>query len=66
MNLFQLSVSQRLLMLRLGDIGVVLHLEIEDVATVGFGAAERGEEEGGLEVLLAGEQLDWEVFLCLS
>lgn len=54
-DLLQLSVSQRLLMLRLVDIGVVVHLEIEDVAAVRFGAAERGEEKGCLEILLARE-----------
>lgn len=65
-DLLELAVPQRLLVLRLRDVGVVLHLEVEDVAAVGFGGAERGEEEGCLEGLFGGEELYWQVFLGLA
>lgn len=65
MNLLQLPISQRLLIFRLRQIWIVLHINVKDMAAIRFGGAERGEEKGSLEVFLGGEELDWEVLLGL-
>jgi hypothetical protein len=64
-DLFQLAIPQRLLIFRLREIGIVLYLEVKDMAAVRSGGAEGGDDECGLEVLLGGEELDGEVFLGL-
>lgn len=65
-DLVQLSISQRLLILWQRDVGIGLDLEVKDVVTECLGRAEGGQEEGGAERLAREEKLDWEVFLCLG
>jgi hypothetical protein len=64
-DLVQLSVPQRLLVFRLGDGGVVGHLDVKDVVRDGVGGAEGSDEEGCLEGFLGGEELDGEVLVGL-
>ena len=64
-DLRQLSVTQRLLVGRGCDAGVDRDLDIKDGRFKAFGRAEGSDDEGCLEGLRRGEQLDGNVLLSL-
>jgi hypothetical protein len=66
MNLLQLPISQRLLVLRQRGIVIRFDFEVEDVIAVPLGRTEGGEEKCRSQWFARGEVLDWKIFLCLE
>lgn len=65
MNLSQLAVSQRSLVLGRGGIGVELDFDFEDWSDRGSRRAKGTKNQTGLERLLGEEELDGEILLGL-
>lgn len=61
-----LAVSERLLVRRRRDIGVGLNLDFEDGRVEALRGAKGRQDDGRLERLARGEQLDGKVLLRLS